>query len=132
MRVSFHWILLVQCHIWTCSCSTERVNLLRIEGQAKVGGTVICVSGAILMVLFRGPALIGNPEAEFTAQNEISARGQPEPAGWLMSSFLEYGIDHFHLGVLCLIGNCMCMAAFLAIQVWDHISLFLINDLQSH
>ncbi|KAL4602004.1 hypothetical protein ACB092_10G022400 [Castanea dentata] len=95
---------------------TERVNLLRIEGQAKVGGTVICVSGAILMVLFRGPALIGNPEPDFAAQNEISARGQPEPSGWLMSSFLEYGIDHFHLGVLCLIGNCMCMAAFLAIQ----------------
>lgn len=98
--------------------------MLRIEGQAKVGGTVVCVSGAILMVLFRGPALIGNPEPEFAAQNEISARGQPEPSGWLMSSFLEYGIDHFHLGVLCLIGNCMCMAAFLAIQVWDHISLF--------
>ncbi|KAK9985039.1 hypothetical protein SO802_034564 [Lithocarpus litseifolius] len=95
---------------------TERVNLLRIEGQAKVGGTVVCVSGAILMVLLRGPALIGNPEPEFAAQNEISARGQPEPSGWLMSSFLEYGIDHFHLGVLCLIGNCMCMAAFLAIQ----------------
>lgn len=95
---------------------TERVNLLRIEGQAKVGGTIVCVSGAILMVLLRGPALIGNPELEFAAQNEISARGQPEPSGWLMSSFLEYGIDHFHLGVLCLIGNCMCMAAFLAIQ----------------
>uniref|UniRef100_A0A7N2RE81 EamA domain-containing protein n=1 Tax=Quercus lobata TaxID=97700 RepID=A0A7N2RE81_QUELO len=95
---------------------TERVNLFRIEGQVKVGGTVVCVSGAILMVLFRGPALIGNPEPDFAAQNEISARGQPEPSGWLMSSFLEYGIDHFHLGVLCLIGNCMCMAAFLAIQ----------------
>ncbi|KAG6635909.1 hypothetical protein CIPAW_11G075600 [Carya illinoinensis] len=95
---------------------TERVNLLRTEGQAKVGGTLICVSGAILMVLFRGPALIGVAEPDFSVQNEISARGQPEPAGWLMSSFMEFGIDHFHLGVLCLIGNCMCMAAFLAIQ----------------
>ncbi|KAG6635908.1 hypothetical protein CIPAW_11G075600 [Carya illinoinensis] len=96
--------------------NTERVNLLRTEGQAKVGGTLICVSGAILMVLFRGPALIGVAEPDFSVQNEISARGQPEPAGWLMSSFMEFGIDHFHLGVLCLIGNCMCMAAFLAIQ----------------
>ncbi|KAB1215615.1 hypothetical protein CJ030_MR4G001665 [Morella rubra] len=95
---------------------TERVNLLRTEGQAKVGGTLVCVSGAILMVLFRGPALIGITEPEFAAQVEISARGQPEPAGWLMSSLLEFGLDHFHLGVLCLIGNCMCMAAFLAIQ----------------
>ncbi|CAL8098577.1 unnamed protein product [Prunus armeniaca] len=95
---------------------TERVNLLRTEGQAKVGGTLVCVFGAILMVLFRGPVLIGYIEPDFAAQSEISARGQPEPAGWLMSSFLEFGLDHFHLGVLCLLGNCMCMAAFLAIQ----------------
>ncbi|XP_059444831.1 WAT1-related protein At4g19185 isoform X2 [Corylus avellana] len=95
---------------------TERVNLLRTEGQAKIGGTLICVSGAILMVLFRGPALVGTAEPDFSAHSEISAKGQPEPAGWLMSSFLEFGLDHFHLGVLCLIGNCMCMAAFLAIQ----------------
>ncbi|XP_004291265.1 PREDICTED: auxin-induced protein 5NG4-like [Fragaria vesca subsp. vesca] len=77
---------------------TERVNLLRVEGQAKVSGTLVCVSGAIFMVLFRGPALIG------------------KPVGWLMSSFLDFGFDNFHLGVLCLIGNCMCMAVFLAIQ----------------
>ncbi|EOY25348.1 hypothetical protein QUC31_009246 [Theobroma cacao] len=95
---------------------TERVNLLKTEGQAKVGGTLICVSGAILMVLFRGPALLGHKDADFSAHNDISARGQPEPAGWLMSSFLEYGLEHWHIGVLCLIGNCMCMAAFLAIQ----------------
>ncbi|RZC30118.1 Conserved oligomeric Golgi complex subunit 6 isoform B [Glycine soja] len=29
---------------------TERVNLLRYDGLAKVGGTIICVSGAIFMV----------------------------------------------------------------------------------
>ncbi|KAL3500146.1 hypothetical protein ACH5RR_039239 [Cinchona calisaya] len=95
---------------------TETVNLLRTEGQAKVGGTLVCVSGAILMSVFRGPAVFGYKESEFTIQNEISAKGQPEPVGWLMSSFMDYGLDDWHLGVLCLIGNCMCMAAFLAIQ----------------
>ncbi|KAK8323396.1 hypothetical protein V6Z12_A12G231600 [Gossypium hirsutum] len=95
---------------------TERVNLLKTEGQAKVGGTLICVSGAILMVLFRGPALLGQSNGDFAVQNDISARGQPEPAGWLMSSFLEFGLDPWHIGVICLIGNCMCMAAFLVIQ----------------
>ncbi|GMJ12560.1 Usually multiple acids move in and out Transporters 2 [Hibiscus trionum] len=94
---------------------TERVNLLKAEGQAKVGGTLICVCGAILMVLFRGPALIGQKDADF-AHYDISARGQPEPSGWLVSSFLEFGLEYWHIGVLCLIGNCMCMAAFLAIQ----------------
>ncbi|XP_030472103.1 WAT1-related protein At4g19185-like [Syzygium oleosum] len=95
---------------------TETVNLLRIEGQAKVGGTLLCVCGAVLMVVFRGPALIGYKEADFAAHSEIMARGQPEPAGWFLSSFLEFGIEDWHLGILCLIGNCMCMAAFLAIQ----------------
>ncbi|MBA0611296.1 hypothetical protein Godav_011995 [Gossypium davidsonii] len=94
---------------------TERVNLLKTEGQAKVGGTLICVSGAILMVLFRGPALIGQKDADF-ALNDISARGQPEPSGWLVSTLLGFGLEHWHIGVLCLIGNCMCMATFLAIQ----------------
>lgn len=97
------------------------MNLLRTEGQVKVGGTLVCVSGAIFMVLFRGPALIGYKESDSVEQSEISAKGQPEPAGWLMSGFLEIGIDHWHLGVLCLIGNCMCMAAYLAIQVPDYI-----------
>lgn len=106
-------------------CSTETVNLLRIEGQAKVGGTLLCVCGAVLMVLFRGPALIGYKEADFAAHSEIMARGQPEPAGWFLSSFLEFGIEDWHLGILCLIGNCMCMAAFLAIQVWRLCSLCL-------
>ncbi|XP_027359908.1 WAT1-related protein At4g19185-like isoform X7 [Abrus precatorius] len=96
--------------------NTERVNLLKYDGLAKVGGTIICVSGAILMVLYRGSVLIGYAEHDHVAQNEISARGQPEPSGWLIGGLQDLGLDHFHLGVLCLIGNCMCMAAFLAIQ----------------
>ncbi|XP_073220451.1 probable apyrase 7 [Cicer arietinum] len=95
---------------------TERVNLLRYEGLAKVVGTLICVSGAILMVLYRGPIVIGYTEIDHVTQNEISAKGQPEPAGWFVGGLQDLGLDHFHLGVLCLIGNCMCMAAFLAIQ----------------
>ncbi|XP_037495029.1 WAT1-related protein At4g19185 isoform X2 [Jatropha curcas] len=94
---------------------TERVNLFKTEGQAKVVGTLICVSGAVLMVLFRGPTIFGLSEADF-AGSEISAKGQPEPAGWFLSSFINIGLESWHLGVLCLIGNCMCMAVFLAIQ----------------
>ncbi|XP_059275491.1 WAT1-related protein At4g19185-like isoform X4 [Lycium ferocissimum] len=96
--------------------NTETVKLLNVEGQAKVGGTIVCVSGAILMAVFRGPVVFGDGTSDFTAQIEISAKGQPEPAGWLMSSFLELGFDNWHLGVLCLIGNCMCMAAYFALQ----------------
>ncbi|WOH16310.1 hypothetical protein DCAR_0935861 [Daucus carota subsp. sativus] len=95
---------------------TETVNLLRTEGQLKVGGTLVCVFGAILMVMFRGPAVFGYKDAEFAAQSEISARGQPEPAGWFVYSLSNFGLDTWHLGVLCLIGNSMCMASYLATQ----------------
>lgn len=101
--------------IFATIMGTETVNILRTEGQAKVGGTFVCVCGAIFMVMFRGPVIFGYSENDLS-HNEISAKGQPEPAGWLLSIFIGLGFDNWHLGVLCLIGNCMCMAAFLAIQ----------------
>ncbi|XP_020882009.1 WAT1-related protein At5g45370 isoform X1 [Arabidopsis lyrata subsp. lyrata] len=95
---------------------TEKVNLFKIEGQTKVGGTLVCVSGAIAMALFRGPALFGGKDAVDSVKSVIIDRSQPEPNGWLISSFLGFGFDLWHIGVICLIGNCMCMAAFLAVQ----------------
>ncbi|MFS8002757.1 putative EamA domain-containing protein [Helianthus anomalus] len=91
----------------------ETLNVLKIEGQAKVGGTVVCVSGAILMVLFRGPSVLGYAHHVQTQHQETMA---PELPGLMFSSLASFGIDTWHLGVLCLIGNCICMAAFLAIQ----------------
>ena len=114
--MGFDVIVLFNIQCGPCLCSTERVNLLTTEGQSKIGGTIICVSGAIFMVFYRGKVLFGTMEQD-SAAIEIIARGQPEPAGWLLSSLLEVGLDNFHIGVLCLIGNCICMAAYLAIQV---------------
>ncbi|KAF8084608.1 hypothetical protein N665_0710s0016 [Sinapis alba] len=94
---------------------TEKVNLFKIEGLMKVGGTLVCVSGALVMVLFRGPVLYGDKDADYTAKTVIINRSQPELHGWLLvSSFL--GLDLWHIGVICLIGNCICMAAFIAVQ----------------
>ncbi|OIV92911.1 hypothetical protein TanjilG_00088 [Lupinus angustifolius] len=94
---------------------TERVNLRRYEGLAKVGGTVISVSGAVAMVLYRGPALIGYTDSVHVAQNETSANVHAEPSGWFISGLENLGLGYFHLGVICLIGNCICMAAYIAI-----------------
>lgn len=86
--------------------STETLNLRKTEGQAKLGGIVVCVSGAILMAIFRGPAVFGSKGLD-AAPGEISAN----------SHFLGLVIGSWHLGVLCLIGNCMCMAIYFAFQV---------------
>jgi len=69
------------------------------------------------MVFYRGPAVIGDKTMNQVAQIKKSARGQPEPSGWLINSLLDIGLDSFQLGVVFLIGICICMAAFLAFQV---------------
>ncbi|ESW30057.1 hypothetical protein PHAVU_002G121000 [Phaseolus vulgaris] len=102
--------------MFTLMMGIERLNLFSYEGLAKAGGTLICVSGAIFMVFYRGPAVIGDNEMDQVAQIKLSVRGQPEPSGWLINSLLDIGLDSFQLGVVFLIGNCICMAAFLAIQ----------------
>ncbi|KAK7406979.1 hypothetical protein VNO78_08617 [Psophocarpus tetragonolobus] len=102
--------------LFTVMMGIETVNLRSYQGLAKIGGTVICVSGAILMVFYRGPAVIGGKEIEQVAQIKISARGRPEPSAWLINGLQDLGFDNFQLGIIFLIGNSMCMAAFLAIQ----------------
>ncbi|KAL2348742.1 hypothetical protein Fmac_002742 [Flemingia macrophylla] len=102
--------------LFTVMMGLEKVNMCTYQGLAKVGGTIVCVSGAILMVFYRGPALIGGNEIKHIAQIKTRASGQPEASGWLINDIPNLGLDHFQIGVIFLIGNCCCMAAFLAFQ----------------
>ena len=102
------------------TCSAEMVNLRRYESQMKVLGMLVCVSGAALMVLYRGPAVIGPSVSDLISQNGASMKPQLELAGYLASTLLGFGLDEWHIGALCLIGNCCCLAAYLALQVLDY------------
>ncbi|KAG9452944.1 hypothetical protein H6P81_005848 [Aristolochia fimbriata] len=94
---------------------TEKVNVLKSDGRAKIGGTIVCVFGAIFMVLYKGPSVVGTGDSDNVANNVMGAVSQPEPDGWL-PSLLGISLEKWHIGMLCLIGNCMCMAVYLALQ----------------
>ena len=80
--------------------STEKLQFERREGQAKVLGVFIGVSGATLIALYKGPAIL----------IVSSATNGQLPAE--MSSFVSW-----QLGALCLLGNCITWAIWFIIQV---------------
>ncbi|XP_065024283.1 WAT1-related protein At4g19185-like [Musa acuminata AAA Group] len=94
----------------------ETIDLGASEGRMKVVGTLVCVSGAILMVLYQGPAIVGSIVYDMSYHNAVGMKPQPEPIGWLTSGPLGFGLEKWHIGVLCLIGNCFCMAAYFVLQ----------------
>ncbi|KAL6013030.1 hypothetical protein ACLOJK_003520 [Asimina triloba] len=112
--ISRHLLMWFFCLGFT---GTEQLNLLRNEGRAKVAGIAVCVGGAILMVLYKGPTLLGKNQAGLDATNaQINAQFQADPDGLIGYVSLKSGLTLWHIGVLCLIANCMCMAAYLALQ----------------
>ncbi|EPS66082.1 hypothetical protein M569_08695, partial [Genlisea aurea] len=82
--------------IWALAIGIEKLNMRKIEGQTKMGGTLVCISGAVVMVVFRGPALFRHVHASFSSSASIG--------------------DDWNIGVLCLIGNSICVAASFILQ----------------
>eukprot|EP00850_Spirogloea_muscicola_P012147 SM000077S21621 [mRNA] locus=s77:523129:525932:- [translate_table: standard] len=100
----------------------ETVHLERRDGQAKLLGVAICVLGALTMAVYRGPQIAGGPASAksdgFVASH--SWFGPPiapadPPGAALLAPLLP--LSRRQLGVLCLVGNCLCMAMYLTIQV---------------
>jgi hypothetical protein len=104
---------------------TETVNWGRPDGKAKVAGVIVCVAGATFMALYKGPALLGDGFSDLHLQGvAMAGKPAPEPFGWVAGVLIDYGIDLWHLGVLCLIGNSLCMALYIIYQVIGcHVSI---------
>ncbi len=100
--------------------STETVNWQRIDGKAKVGGVLVCVAGAIVMALYKGPVLLGDGFSDLNLQGmAMAGKPAPEPVSWLATLLIDAGVDMWHIGVVCLMGNCFCLAAYIVYQVPD-------------
>ncbi|XP_062234151.1 WAT1-related protein At5g45370-like isoform X1 [Phragmites australis] len=96
----------------------EVINIFTKDGIVKVLGTAVCVSGAVLMVFYRGASLIGLGGTNAVDENVLAGTwsSNASPAQWLTANMLQYGVETWHLGVICLIGNCFLMGAYLVIQ----------------
>jgi hypothetical protein len=105
--------------------SVEVINIFTKDGVVKVLGTAVCVFGAVLMVFYRGPSLIGMggaTAADAAALTSTWSSNAYSPQG-LTAAVLRNGMETWSLGVICLIGNCFLMGAYLVIQVMQTFEL---------
>ncbi|KAL2620468.1 hypothetical protein R1flu_000673 [Riccia fluitans] len=102
--------------VFAALMGTEALNYGRRDGKAKIVGVLVCVSGAVLMALYRGPVVWGDGFMNLNVQSEIGGKPSPEPVGWVAAALFEMGVEKRHIGILCLIGNCVSMALYLAVQ----------------
>lgn len=85
----------------------ETVNVKKVHSLAKVMGTVITVSGAMIMTLYKGPIVdIVRGHANSTQSSSAESSGQ-----------------HWVLGPLMLIASCGGWASFFIVQV-SHLFTF--------
>uniref|UniRef100_A0A0A0LK56 WAT1-related protein n=2 Tax=Cucumis sativus TaxID=3659 RepID=A0A0A0LK56_CUCSA len=81
----------------------ENLKMGSLRSMAKIGGTVVCVSGAMCMALLRGPKLL-NSTQDFGLKSTIFGVEIGGQTAWL-------------LGSLCLFCSCCCWSIWLILQV---------------
>ena len=63
----------------------ERLDLKRSSGKAKCLGTIIAVSGAFLITLYKGPVLIMSSSSQSVGQEAVALSQKPN---WVFGGFL--------------------------------------------
>ncbi|KAI5057761.1 hypothetical protein GOP47_0027776 [Adiantum capillus-veneris] len=96
----------------------ERVHIKRMDGQAKVVGTVLCVIGATVMVFYKGPAVVK------LEQSMSAPHDSPTPLlGILELSVHPMGTffpltesKSYQIGAFYLMGMCIAFSFWLVMQ----------------
>ncbi|KAL5200074.1 hypothetical protein ABZP36_021277 [Zizania latifolia] len=82
----------------------ERVRLDRRDGLAKMAGTLLCVAGASVITLFKGPVIFG-PKSQLLVHDHR----QQQLAG-------AGGDKSWTLGCVYLLGHCLSWSGWLVLQ----------------
>lgn len=91
----------------------EKVNIRSLRTMAKIMGTLICICGALSIVLLKGPKLLN---AKILPSKSIMA-GTDE--NWL-------------LGCVFLLGSSVAWSAWLVLQVLNFITIKVLNKILRH
>ncbi|CAI5961747.1 unnamed protein product [Closterium sp. NIES-64] len=113
-------------------CSLDSLNLQHWRDQVRLVGLALCVGGAVLMAVFRGPLLLGEGGEQQQGDTALLQQQAALPPGvegagggagdggvggggegWVAPG----SVGAWSMGVMSLVGNCMSMAAYLTIQV---------------
>jgi len=105
------------------ACRLEEVRILRRDGIAKVLGTLICIGGAITVSLYKGIVIIQTNKLHSMNCLQLEADQYTQPFRNLATIYglngplVEYKINNFHLGIICLLFNTFSWAVYLNLQV---------------
>ncbi|KAH9544388.1 hypothetical protein CY35_13G116600 [Sphagnum magellanicum] len=96
--------ILVFTFLLALTVGTKTVNWQRIDG-------------AMTMALYKGPVLIGDNFSDLNLQGMVMAgKLALELVGWLATLLIDAGVDMWHIGVVCLMGNRFCLATYIVYQ----------------
>ncbi|KAH6559044.1 hypothetical protein KP509_1Z030400 [Ceratopteris richardii] len=103
----------------------ETVHVKRLDGLAKIMGTLLCVIGATTMAFYKGPTLVSGDESDGSYANDSSAivASILDLAFGLTSvpvaenaSELLHGSKSWQIGAFFHMGTCIAFSSWLVIQ----------------
>ncbi|KAJ7549774.1 hypothetical protein O6H91_07G068200 [Diphasiastrum complanatum] len=89
----------------------EHIRYKRHDGQAKLTGILACISGAMLISIYKGPVILGS-----TTTIPLHQQADMHLNNSSASSFLNFNISSWQLGAICLVANSLCLGTYLNLQ----------------
>lgn len=97
----------------------EKVRLDRRDGISKVLGTLLCVAGATVITLYKGPTIYSpndQPSLMMMTTSAATSTSSSMQLWWLSDAAVSDTGKSWTLGCLYLIGHCLSWSGWLVVQ----------------